>query len=296
MLPIEIQVCDQAFSIEIFEKATPMTSKAFLEILPFKIDLHYAKIAGDEFFAIIPLVQPLEGGTDVSKIQPGTVAYYPVRQCFCVYYGKLQEEEASVTVLGRVTSDLNQVNKIGEELRQQQGKIIFLAELTRKGQVIHDDAFRFISPAVDEYEVEVWKTIPEEILRLRQLGGVMQPAGPLLYAEAESRNFHEWLYLTYQNIIKKQLKADLTKHIILPHLSSLRAKMAGWYHLERTAQSIIAFEKAFRESHSIEEIGDLCEHLILFIGRINMWIDTLVPWNDINENFRDRPLPRIGNP
>jgi hypothetical protein len=286
MKPLAMAINDQVFSIEIFEEMISESAKAFLQILPFKMDLHYAKIAGDELYGIIPAFWPLEAGVDVGRIQPGTLAYFPSRQLLCLYYGPLQEEGVSITVLGRLTSDLGQVRLIGEEVRRQQGKTTFSAGFRRGEQTKPGKGVHLVSPIVDEYEVEIWETIPEEILQLKKLKGIMRPAGPLFYAEAESRTFHEWLYMTYQNSIEKQWGADLTRSILLPQLSALRSKMAGFYSLKRTARTLSAFEEALRDSRSMERVVTLCEHLAHFVGRINMWIDTLIPWNDVNEHLK----------
>src|SRR5690606_35925857 len=86
--------------------SAPRTIAQLLAHLPAKIDLHCAKIAGRHIFWHAPFIAPLEKGQDVLTVPPGTFLYWPERQFLELVYGELQAESAQITVLGRLTGDI----------------------------------------------------------------------------------------------------------------------------------------------------------------------------------------------
>ena len=99
---INLKLNDKTAYFELFEEEAPITSKRLLEILPVKMDIHYAKFAGQEVFGVVPMMAPIEGGKSLKEIDRGCVAFYPDRAFFCIYYGDLQDEEVSITVIGQL--------------------------------------------------------------------------------------------------------------------------------------------------------------------------------------------------
>ena len=122
-----VRVEAETVEVEIEPERAPRTWAALQALLPLRADLHYARIAGQEIMFIVPALVPLEHATDVQSLGPGAVAYWPDRQLVCLYYGPLQEEATSATVLGRVR-DLAPLAAIGERVRRRQG---LLAEVSR---------------------------------------------------------------------------------------------------------------------------------------------------------------------
>jgi hypothetical protein len=115
-----LRVGDDSVEVDVAPGGAPRTWAALKALLPLRADLHYARIAGQEIMFIVPFLLPLEHAADVQSLGPGSVAYWPERQLICLYYGPLQEEAASVTVLGRVR-DLTPLEAIGERVRARQG-------------------------------------------------------------------------------------------------------------------------------------------------------------------------------
>ena len=103
-----------------------MTCQAIVNMMPHENLLNYAKIAGEEVFFGIPLILSLERASEVSGLSAGSVAYWPNRRVFCVYYGPPQEEAATVTVFGKITQNMDGLRRMGEEVRIKQGKRVRL--------------------------------------------------------------------------------------------------------------------------------------------------------------------------
>jgi len=121
---ITIQIGDQIGLAELLESRAPKVCKEICKLLPFEADLHYAKIAGEEVFSIVPIFLPYEPNAivKVNDIKTGSIAYFPDRQMICIFYGKIQEEDAKITIFARITENLEGIKKEGEKVRIYQGK------------------------------------------------------------------------------------------------------------------------------------------------------------------------------
>ena len=122
MKKIHLKLNGKVAYFELFEKEAPITCQRLLDILPQKIDIHYAKFAGQEIFGVLPMMAPIEGGKSLDEIEQGCVAFYPDRAFFCIYYGELQDEEVSITVIGQLRADQDFIDEM-EKCRFRQGDI-----------------------------------------------------------------------------------------------------------------------------------------------------------------------------
>jgi hypothetical protein len=114
----EVVVC------RFLHETAPQTCSAISNILPYESELHYAKIAGKEVFFGIPLILSLEHASEVRGLSAGSVAYWPDRRVFCIYYGPPQEEAARVTVFAKVTQNMEGLCRVGEAVRVRQGHCV----------------------------------------------------------------------------------------------------------------------------------------------------------------------------
>jgi len=99
----------------LLEKEAPKTCNAFWSLLPLESYAFHAKFAGDEFFFMIPKILELE---NVKEFSAGDVAYYPLRQTVCIFYGKIKPFGGGrVSVFAKITENLEAVQKFGEKLK-----------------------------------------------------------------------------------------------------------------------------------------------------------------------------------
>ena len=128
--------------------------------------------------------------------------------------------------------------------------------------------------------------MPAEINNLVFRTGIMQPAGTILYAESDTRILHELLWELRLMAYENKSDLDYVINFTLRVLQYFRKKLEGLYFLANTAKIIENVETWLPKCENFEEYIKLMDELILYIGRINMWIDLLIPWYHINENFR----------
>jgi hypothetical protein len=130
-------------------------------------------------------------------------------------------------------------------------------------------------------ERDVLDRLPESLKALSRRKGALLPAGAVIYAEGDTRNFHELLFV-YHGIFRKQEliskgAVDSFREILLYYSK----RFQGWYDLPELSQGI---EEVFKKADFTDK-PDLLGHvekLMVITGHLNSWIDLLIPWSRIN--------------
>lgn len=283
---------DNAFQVELLPSLCPQTLGRLNAHMPFRTELHYAKIAGEEIMGVMPFNAPLENTLEVSQVKAGMMVFWPERHLLCLYYGKMQEEAASISLLGYLKGDTERFTHAGEQVRREQGKGLiygsFYGETPKAAVPVITPTHATLLP----FEYKIWERLPNEILQLTSRRGIMQPAGPVLYAEADTHAFHEFLVTTIRMLPEEEAALACFSDIFCMHLKAFHQKMAGWYLLPDTASVIKAYLNEFSRTCDAGIHKSLLENLMLFIGRLNFWFDALIPWDEFNEYMKKNPLQR----
>jgi len=286
MMEIEIDLDGTSAVARLDPESAPTTCAALGTILPLSTTAHYAKIAGDEFMLHLPLVLDVERARPVAALPRGCVAFWPERQLFCVYYGRIQEEDATVTVLGQVVENLDALASAGERLRRPSGgapaivRLRSVAPRGASGRVRPTGPVDHGCPTAARIAAAyaaIADRLPEEVSALLGRRDVMRPVGPLLYAEAETRHLHETLWLIRQEARSAGAVPTFASRVLRHAAGRLR----GWYQLHRAAAVLEPAADALPglpASHAAETI----DALMLYVGRLNLWLDLSIPWNEFN--------------
>ncbi len=269
----KIQVDGHTSVIEVFEDKVPNTVKAISSILPLKIDLHYAKIAGQEVYGMIPLILPLENKKIVGNFESGTVAYYPDMQMFCLFHGKVQPEEAFASVIGKLHPD-PALFEILESVKHRSSVDLFLSD-SGKFSPCYQKKFPLLGGVWDHF----WEKPIDEIADLKNRKGQSMPSGPIILSWGSVISLRGFLWKIYQLYSKTGYFDEESFMAISEHAQEV---LDGWYGLKETAKAVNVFSKAICSNNQVS--ADL-EEMILFAGRLNMWIDSLIPWEEINDVF-----------
>lgn len=251
------------------------TIKKIKSILPQRIDLHYAKFAGQEVFGILPIIIPLENKKNVNNLEKGSVVYWPERQFLCIYYGEIQEEDANVTVIGKLLANEEFINEM-EKVRYKQGIPMVIKNDDKDN---HDQIKQYSH--LDGINID-WYFLPVEIKKLASRNGVMQPGGPVFYAEGETRKLADILWVFYQFYQKEgYIPLDILQNILLQSMN----RIGGWCGLRTSEENLNKYRLMLLEKN--KNISPILEDLILYTNRLNMWIDLLIPWEICNETLKN---------
>ena len=245
-------------------------------ILPQSIDLHYAKFAGQEVFGMLPILVNLENTKNVNNMKQNTVVFYPEKQLFCIYYGKLQEEDANVTVIGELKATEDFIEEM-EKVRYNQG--IRMIIKNTEDENIKDCCS---DSHLKDNNID-WHNLPNELDMLLNRNGIMQPGGPIIYAEAETRKLADLIWLSYGHF---QNNHYLPMNFLEELLKKSMNILGGWCGLKDTTKVINQYLDDLMRSKTESDINEILKDFLLYVNRLNMWLDLLIPWDDCNENIK----------
>ncbi len=272
--------------IEVTGEHAPETLAKVRAILPQKVDVHCAKIAGSHIMWPVPFVQRTEGAKDVLSMPPGAFFFWPERQYLEITYAELQAESAAVSYLGKLEGDVSWLADYADRQRRGQGRAVFTAEL------LGGDSAPAAPPApppasprlaaIRAARLAAWEAEPAEIAGLLGRRGKMIPFGPLHMAEGEMRKLHEllWRLWTAADTRPASETAAIARFVLEAGIT----RVGGLCHL--TGASAVLAEGIACIEESADPLPDILEELVLYAGRIAAWLDLHIPFHDCNETLR----------
>ncbi len=225
------------------------------------------------------MMAPIEGGKSLKEIDRGCVAFFPDRAFFCIYYGDLQDEEVSITVIGQLYADDDFIDEM-EKCRYRQGDVmeIYDPETGIRGTTEHKF---MIDTEMD------WMQLPPGIKRVYQKRGIALPGGPVINADGEARKISDFIYTFYTSVINGE-KYEMD--FIAKLLDYYAFKIGGWCGLNECADDILKYKELLLVPNA--DLEAILVDFIYYVNKMSMWIDLLIPWEDVTELMRrpdDRP-------
>jgi hypothetical protein len=273
----------KAHEIELFPDLAPQTIGKLISTLPAELDIHCAKIAGQHIFWHAPVVADIEKAQDILTLPAGTFLYWPERQFLELIYGELQAEKAQVSVLGRLTGDIDWLKAYGRHVVQNHGQGLLRAELLAgegcEALAIAED--ELASPALAALRAarrQMWAAVPEEMYGLMRRTGMMLPYGPLAMAEGELRKLHELLWRLRSDAFG--ISADRRGDVACFLIDAFNARIDGFCALHGCGAVLDDAKPLLKDAVTAPQA---LEELILYTGRAAAWLDAYIPWNALNE-------------
>ena len=133
-----------------------------------------------------------------------------------------------------------------------------------------------------------WTKPPSEIRGLLKRKGTLQPAGHILCVESETRILHDILWTLYQAVLKNSDALTWTKPATVELLTHFSKRMWGWYQLEEASKYIASARDLAGNANTAAEYLAVMEEVMLYVGRVNMWVDLLIPWYDVNRVMKQK--------
>lgn len=271
MLEIQFIVNGKTAFGELYNDEVPLTCKAVLDLLPLKVDLHYAKIAGQEVFSIIPLIMPVEKVSNVTDLEPGSIAYYPGNQMFCLFYGQPQPEECDVTVFGKLKASDEFKSELDKVWKAQGTEMLIQQPDSSKER----ETYKHL---IGEKWNDLWEKAPEELLKLLDKRGFSEPVGPIVFAAGDLKKISSEIWAFREHLLET---GDFDFQIFNRLISSGTSILGGWYGLKNIEE---AFQQYVRMIDSRQEdINLIIDDMVLFAGRLALWADSLIPWAYFND-------------
>ena len=258
------------------------TLRQLLDWLPAEITIHCAKIAGCHIYWPSPILAPLEDGTDIHRLPPGSFLYYPDRQYLEIIYDALQAETASVTYLGKVEGDISWLRDFATRQRQQAGSKTFTARLSLQGSRPNPEPAPIAGDTpwdrIRRRRRAVWRAEPAEIAHMLAGTGHNIPFGPVATADGYFRFVQESLWQIW---INPDRFGDAARRAIAVNAMELGIARLGHYcHLGETEAFLRDAIACVLSGHPLQ---DLLGEVILYCSRMSNWVDLHIPWFPSNE-------------
>lgn len=130
--------------------------------------------------------------------------------------------------------------------------------------------------------VRIWRKPSSEIRGLARRKGTLQPAGHILCVESETRILHDILWTLYQPVLKNPDALKWARPAAMELLTHFSKRMLGWYQLEEISKCMASARDLISIASKAADYLAVMEETMLYVGRVNMWVDLLIPWYDIN--------------
>lgn len=152
-----------------------------------------------------------------------------------------------------------------------------------KAQTVHN-----IVEMLEKAIQDNWLSEPEDVKKLR-MGGVQGAyrhiSTAIFYAESETREMVDYLWHIKGLLEQDKIDLNSAKVITCKILDLKQDKWIHWYRFEKVPaiikHSILGLEKTELK----EDFLCIIELLQIFIGKINFWLDSAIPWLSIASVF-----------
>jgi len=146
MLGFKITTLDnEEINFEFYSETAPLTSKAFIDILPFTRTFYHAKISGQEIWIDnVPKLDIIQENASVFT-EPGEVVFGPTKpiraktaNCFGIYYGEGKGLDACNIFAKVIDKDKQKLANLGNNIwkKGSQELTISLTEITESDEII----------------------------------------------------------------------------------------------------------------------------------------------------------------
>lgn len=121
---------------ELYLEDAPITSKAFLELLPFKRTFYHARVSGQEIWIDnVPSLDIIQENASVFT-EPGEVVFGPSKpsrtktaNCFGIYYGEGKGLDACNIFAKVIAADFKKLQELGESIWKNGSQEITISKL-----------------------------------------------------------------------------------------------------------------------------------------------------------------------
>lgn len=128
----------------------------------------------------------------------------------------------------------------------------------------------------------IWQEMPDEVRRLSEKRGMLRPLGPISYAEADARIYSEIVSNLVLGERALSLPSGTAKSPVVRYLlRRLETRFHGWYELPEAAVFVRNALAAVEQATDEESLAVL-EEITLYLTRLDLWLDLIIPWNELN--------------
>jgi hypothetical protein len=286
---LKLRVGNETATLILFEDKAPKSCKRLIESLPLKSTAIIAKVAGLELMIRVPYFLDTGGENEITAQEPGNVCFVPGAQNVCVFCEDLPGL-GPCSWIGKITENLEGIQREARKCKQQQGAEV---ELYEEGKPCGSPKAGAIGKTLTEklraIRERMWSEKPREIAEaLDKSKGYTDSWDssffPTLYAWEEtvaSRN----TFLTLRTVLLEPGTDLNTVRRITKNLLDLYVSYFRMTNMQNTTELLRQASAEVDKLTSKEELRELLEELIRYLGRLHYWIEPIMPWGRIIQTF-----------
>ena len=287
----ELSIGGSVVRAELLEDDAPGICGAFRGSMPLQTFGVNAKFAGEETIVPLPFLHDPENV--VGSVAPGDIGYYPRAQTLCLFYGEIMPF-ASVSLFARVVpEDLRAAQELGREIMNKGPKAIGLAADSGASRGRRSRARTPAAVARLQTGLEaIWESEPSDVSQLRQFRRPPFGNTPcVLYANFDLFWGVENLHVCRNLVNGGRLTGPLAGHVAASFVRQVRSRVAHW-GFPRACDVLDDAASSLESARSRQQVLALVEGTLLYVGRLQSWVDAIVPWADLDDSVRLLPSPR----
>jgi hypothetical protein len=231
------------------------------------------------------------GENEITAQQPGNVCYVPGAQNVCVFCEELPGL-GPCSWIGKITENLEGIQREARKCKERQGAEV---EIYEEGKPytspIPAAPGKTLTEKLRAVRERMWTEKPRDIFEaLDKSKGYTDSWGssffPTLYAWEEtvaSRN----TFLTLRTVL---LEPDTDLNTVKRIAKNLLDLYVSYFRMTNMRETTELLRQASDEVETLssrEELQELLEELIRYVGRLHYWIEPIMPWGRIIEAFEE---------
>lgn len=280
------------------EDAAPNVSAILRRALPIRTFATHAKFAGHELVVMLPFWTEAENFIRPEGNVEGDVCFYPGRQTLCVFYGDVTPFGKPGNVLARLVEGKDAMRRAARAVLEQGSlPVSVYLEGDDEGQAALPSSGpeTALSRRVRAFLDPVWGQEPDDVRALRTFTRPLMGNTPcVLYACFDlfwaGENLQTCRELARQGRLSVPDLNDMTAAL----LERTRRRLAHW-EMPATVSLLADCVNYFGRTGpaTTDEYLSITRDLLVALGRVQSWIDALIPWAKLDRALHPEALARI---
>lgn len=139
---------------------------------------------------------------------------------------------------------------------------------------------------LEEARKSIWLTKPDEVERVRGRKGARgQNFSIMVYAEGDTRGVIDFLHSVRTTVKEENIDLKTMIAIAVNHLEFQANRFERYYDMVDLPGLMKKTSTGLKEVKDKEEYLRLIEAFMLYIGKINYWLDLEIPWSELAERY-----------
>lgn len=264
-------------------EAAPSVAAMLRHALPVRTFATHAKFAGHELILMLPFWTEAENFIRPEGNVEGDVCFYPGRQTLCIFYGHVTPFGKPGNVLARLVEGEDAMRRAARAVLERgtlPATVFLEGEEEGQGALPLSPPETALTPRVRTFLDSVWGQEPDDVRALRTFTRPLMGNTPcVLYACFDLFWAGETLQTCRELLREGRLSLPDLNRTTAALLERTRRRLAHW-EMPATVSLLADCVDYFGSKGPAiaDEYDSITRDLLVALGRVQSWIDALIPW------------------